>query len=438
MQSLASCVIKGWLPGKTVLRRVRQMLHGRGGQCFGTVGNPRRPLLGHRADHVAGYVPLVENGANFRHVLRRGYQQHPLLRLRQHHLVAGHSRLAAMHPVNVQYETTSAASDGFHRRAGEAGRAQILQRADFACGQGLQARFNQRLFQKGIAHLHRGAQLLLFLKGAGRQPGRAVNPVPSGAGAHQKQRVAGGVRRRAGQVVNAGDADAHRVDQRILRIGFVKVDFAGYVGNADAVAVPADAVHDAAQQPAVGRVVRRPEAQRVQQRNRPRAHSQYIPHDAADAGGCALQRLHRRRVVVGFDLEHHGQAVADVDCAGVFRAGLRQGALGRGGQHPQQRAGVLVAAVFAPQRAEHTQLNRVRFPVQPGDNHIVLSGRKGDFVEDFFGDGHNYSALFPVSGGIASIGLRESSAISMTSSASCTTSLATLCWLGVAMTILAP
>ena len=215
-----------------------------------------------------------------------------------------------------------------------------------------------------------------------------MNAVPPGAGARQEQHVAGSVRRRAGQVVDAGDADAHCIDQRVLGVGFVEVDFAGYVGDADAIAVPSDAVHHATQQAAVGGFVGRPEAQRVEQGDGSRPHGQDVPHNAADAGSRALQWLHRRRMVVGFHLEYHRQPVSDVNRPGVFRAGLGQGALRRRRQHPQQRARVLVAAMLAPQRAEHPQLNRVGLPVQPLHDHLVFGGRQRDFVQYFFANRH--------------------------------------------------
>jgi hypothetical protein len=50
------------------------------------------------------------------------------------------------------------------------------------------------------------------------------------------------------------------------------------------------------------------------------AHGEDVAHDAADAGGGALERLDRARVVVRLDLERDGEAVADVDDAGVFLA----------------------------------------------------------------------------------------------------------------------
>ena len=74
-----------------------------------------------------------------------------------------------------------------------------------------------------------------------------MDSVAAGARAGQQQDVPGAVGGGAGQVLDARDADAHGVDQRVLRIAVVEVDFAGHVGNADAVSIPADAVHHAFQ-----------------------------------------------------------------------------------------------------------------------------------------------------------------------------------------------
>ena len=85
-------------------------------------------------------------------------------------------------------------------------------------------------------------------------------------------------------------------------------------------------------------LVERAEAQRVEQRDRPRAHREDVAQDAADAGGRALEGLDRRGVVVALDLERHGQAVADVDHAGVLARAL---------QHAPRRSWAAAAAAGA-------------------------------------------------------------------------------------------
>ena len=125
----------------------------------------------------------------------------------------------------------------------------------------------------------------------------------------------------------------------------------------------------------------RAEAQRVEQRDRPRAHREDVAHDAADAGRGALVRLDGRRVVVGFDLERDAEPVADVDDAGVLLADLRQDVLALGREHLEERAAVLVAAVLGPERAEHAELDLVRLAVEQIDDAVVLLARERELVE---------------------------------------------------------
>ena len=216
-----------------------------------------------------------------------------------------------------------------------------------------------------------------------------MDAIAPGVRADQQQDAAGGVGGRRSQLVNGNQTHAHCVDQRVLGVGFVEADFAADIRDADAVAVPGNALDHAPEQVAVAGVGRRAEAQGVEEGNGPGAHSQDVPDDAADAGGRPLQRLYRRGVVMGFDLEHHGQPVANIYRSGVFRSGLGQDAGGTAGQQLEQRPGVFVAAMLAPQRAEHPQFHRVGFPVQPVDNQVILGGGQGDLVQDFLADRHS-------------------------------------------------
>ena len=129
--------------------------------------------------------------------------------------------------------------------------------------------------------------------------------------------------------------------------------------HADAVAVATDAAHDAVDEvprPGVGRIA---EPERVEHRDRPRAHREDVAQDAADAGRGALVRLDGARVVVRLDLERDREPVPDRDDAGVL-ARPGDDALAGGRQRPEQRLRALVRAVLAPHDAEHRQLEVVR------------------------------------------------------------------------------
>ena len=107
----------------------------------------------------------------------------------------------------------------------------------------------------------------------------------------------------------------------------------------------------------------RSEAQRVEQRDRPRAHREDVADDAADAGGRALIGLDERRMVVRFDLEDRAQPVADVDGAGVLARTLHDARPGRR-QRLQVNARALVAAVLGPHHREQPELEQVGLAAQ--------------------------------------------------------------------------
>ena len=113
------------------------------------------------------------------------------------------------------------------------------------------------------------------------------------------------------QPVTGSTPDAQRVDQRVALVAGVEDDLAADVGQAEAVAVAADAGDHAGQHPGGVRVVGGAEPQRVHHRDRPGAHRQDVADDPADAGGRALVGLHEGRVVVRLDLEGDRELVGD-------------------------------------------------------------------------------------------------------------------------------
>src|SRR6185503_1639290 len=120
---------------------------------------------------------------------------------------------------------------------------------------------------------------------------------------------------------------------------------------------------------------------------RPRPDCEDVAHDAADAGGRALERFDRARVVVGLDLEGDRVAVADVDGTGVLaRAHHYPLALGR--QPPQQLARVLVGAVLGPEQAEHRQLDVVGLAPELLDDQLVLGVGQAELAVLGDLDGH--------------------------------------------------
>src|SRR2546421_12910538 len=108
---------------------------------------------------------------------------------------------------------------------------------------------------------------------------------------------------------------------------------------------------DACQQrsiaPSILWIVERTKAQTIERRNRPRAHCENIAQNSADAGGCALKRLDKRRMIVRFDLETRAPAIAQVDHAGVL-AGRHDYALARRRQALEMNPRRLVGTMLRP------------------------------------------------------------------------------------------
>ena len=116
--------------------------------------------------------------------------------------------------------------------------------------------------------------------------------------------------------------EREHVHQRIAVVAGLEHAFAADRGDAETIAVMGDAPDHAFQNSAIAiapfRIVQRAEAQRVQHRDRPRAHGENVAQDAADAGCRSLKRLDEAGVIVRLDLERDGVVVADIDDARVL------------------------------------------------------------------------------------------------------------------------
>ncbi len=191
-----------------------------------------------------------------------------------------------------------------------------------------------------------------------REDARAADPVAARSRPEEDDGVPGRAGAGAGDAVGGDEADAHRVHQAVVAVGDVEDRVAADGRDADAIAVVADALHRALEMP-VGLA----EAEPVQQRDGPRAHGDDVADDPADAGGRALERLDRGRVVVALDLEGDRLALAEVDHAGVLARPL-QHARARGRQPAQEQGRMLVGAVLGPKEREDGELEVVRVSAQ--------------------------------------------------------------------------
>jgi len=145
-----------------------------------------------------------------------------------------------------------------------------------------------------------------------------VNTVAPGLGPNINDRVAGAGSGRIEDPVCAGEPDAHRIDQDVAVVRRVEVALAAHCRHADAIAVAGDTGDDAGYEMAGPGMVRTAEAQRIEDRYRPRAHRKDIAQDAADPGRRTLIGLDVRGVIVALDLEYNGVTIADIDDAGVL------------------------------------------------------------------------------------------------------------------------
>ena len=286
------------------------------------VGHDVAAMLDHEAlarrgvaDHRKIQAPFLEDRLGLLFLLGLEHHEHALLAFREHHLVGAHAGLARRHRVEIEIDAEIALGAHLDRRTGQAGRAHVLDR-DHAIGfHDFEAGFEQQLFREGIADLHGRALLGGIVVELGRRHRGAVNAVAAGLGAEIDDRHVHAGRRRVENLVGLGEADRHRVDEDVAVIAGVETHLPADRRHAERIAVAADTGDHARHQMARLRMFRRAKGERVEARDRPRAHREHVAQNAADAGGRALIRLDVARMVVALHLEHDRLTVADVDDA---------------------------------------------------------------------------------------------------------------------------
>ena len=353
------------------------------------VEHPQAPRGGDLADRGRVDEPLLAHRHDLVDLVGLDDAQHPLLRLRDHDLEGLHVGLAQRDLADVEVQADLALARHLRARRGQAGRAEVLQRDEQPALEQLERALEQLLLLERVADLDGralGGVELVELRA--RQHRRAADPVAARARAEQQHDVADARGRRADQVVLLDQPEAHRVDEAVGLVGVLEVDLAADGRDADRVAVVADAGHRLLEQVARARRARDlAEAQRVEDRDRPRADREHVAQDAADAGGGALERLDRARVVVRLDLERAREPAAERDRAGVLpRAHHHAAALDR--QRAQQPLGVLVGAVLRPHQREDRELDLVRLALHVLDDELVLAVGETELAVAGGGHGH--------------------------------------------------
>src|SRR4029453_12172764 len=97
-------------------------------------------------------------------------------------------------------------------------------------------------------------------------------------------------------------------------------------------------------------------------------------------------------MVVRFNLERDGEAISNVNDAGVFSRALKDGrAFGR--QASQVDARTLIAAVLGPHHAEDAKLGEGRLALQDADDALVFGVCESVLRELVLRD-HGYKSLY--------------------------------------------
>ena len=344
----------------------------------------------HLADDREVEFPFLEDGFGEGFPAGIEHHQHAFLRFGQHHLVGGHARFALGDGVHVQPDSDPALARHFDARRGQAGRAHVLNGDDRVRLHQLEASLDQQFLGKRIADLNGRALVLVALREVGRGHGRTVDAVAARLAADIDDRIAdtrgGGVE----DFVLIGDPDGHCVDQDVAVVSGVEIDLSADRGDADAIAVAADAGHHARDEVAHPGMIGTAEAQGVQIGDRARAHGKHVAQDAADPGRRALIGLDVGRVIVALHLEDRrlGLAVgsgANVDHTGILARAANH-PRGFGGELLQVEARAFVTAMFGPHDRKDAELDEVGLAAQCVEHALIFFRREAVVGDYLIGD----------------------------------------------------
>jgi hypothetical protein len=280
-------------------------------------------------------------------------------------------RFPGRHPVEVEFDPQSPLGGHLRAAAGEASGPHVLGRQHIPTLEGLQAGLDQALLQERIPHLHSGTVIEGGLGEFGAGETGPPHAVPAGGAAHIDHRIPGTDGAGADDVVGFHQPQGHGVHQRVAAVAGVERHLTAHGGHADAVAVVGDAGHHPLHQGGVAGILEGPEAQGIEQGDRPRPHGEDVPQDASHPGGRPLEGFHRRGVVVALDLEGQSLPLPQIHHPGVF-PGSHQDAGAAGGELAQQGTGVAVATVLRPHHPEHAQFGPIGVPPQPAPDLLVV------------------------------------------------------------------
>jgi len=284
--------------------------------------------------HLRKDAPFAKDVDHLMFTTLSGDGEHPLLAFAQHQFVRAHVGFAHRDPIEIDLHPDVPFGRHLDRAAGQSGRTHVLDRDDGTGGESLKGRLDQQLLRERVADLHvRPLRVAVLPQGLTRERG-AMDAVLARRRAEVDHGVADPFGFGRGDLLEANEADTHRIDERIAAVARVEGDLARHGGHAHAIAVSGDARDDMLEQVAVPcdhlvglaavgvRVAPdRPEPQGVQRGDRARTHREDVADNPPDSGGRALIWLDRRRMVVRLDLHRDAEPVADRHDAGVLESG---------------------------------------------------------------------------------------------------------------------
>ena len=274
---------------------------------------------------------------------------------------------------DVEVEPDLALRRHLRRRGRQPGRAEVLQRDEQPAVEQLERALEQLRLLERVADLDRRALArVLFAQLGGGEHGGAADPVAPRARAEQDDDVADARGGRADQLLGLDQPEAHRVDQAVLLVGGLEVDLAADRGDADRVAVVADAGDRAVEQVAraggVAGSPKRSESSMAIGRAPTANTSRRMPPTPVAApwnGSTALGWL------CDSTLNAHASP-PPTSTAPAFSPGPMTTRGPSVGQRLEQLARVLVAAVLGPHEAEDRQLDLVGLAPHERDDAVVL------------------------------------------------------------------
>ena len=92
-------------------------------------------------------------------------------------------------------------------------------------------------------------------------------------------------------------------------------------------------------------------------------------------------------MIVRFDFERDGDAVANINNSGILFACADENARRFGGKTFEQRPGIFVGAMLAPHDGENSQLGVTRLPAENAFDPLIFLRREAVPLDEFGRDG---------------------------------------------------